>query len=143
MPQGLPISATASVLAARIVLKLLVVCTFGAVALPVSGIERFWRTDGPSAYWSDPNNWDHVGVPQNGDDLFFSDRFLISGSDSTVNDLTDLSVESLNFSIPNASFMSGWDLNGNPLTVTHGISAFGVLSAHVNCDVKLGGHVVF
>jgi autotransporter-associated beta strand protein len=104
-------------------------------ATPVSAADRGW-TGNSSSLWSDPNNWDPVGVPQNGDSLFFLDRVLVFGPDPMVNDIADLVVGSLQFTV-NSPETVDWTLSGNPLTVTGHILGFTDERVHINCGLKL------
>jgi hypothetical protein len=63
-------------------------------ALPASAATRNWKGN-DSGYWSNPNNWDPVGVPQPGDDLQFG--HVSDSNGSMVNDLPNLTVSSLDF----------------------------------------------
>jgi len=67
---------------------------------------REW-TGSASGFWSNPNNWDPVGVPEEGDTLFF----LVGSNTSMINDLPDLKLTGLTFDSHN------YTLAGNPLTV--------------------------
>lgn len=106
------------------------------------GAFRSW-TGNASAFWSNANNWDPVGVPQDGDHL----SFFADSNRSMINDLPNLLVDGLQFDFHE------YTLAGNPLTIgVPGGSAFGRLvhargfdpvTVTLNCALILGSDVRF
>src|SRR5262245_25222576 len=108
---------------------------------------KLWLGSGDGLHWSDPMNWHGLvrsGPPQNGDDVVFGLDF--DASTSTVNDLTGLSIQRLDFSAHHDDlFSTQWFLDGNDLTVTGGIGGGGGVAdtdIHINCGITLGGSVI-
>jgi fibronectin-binding autotransporter adhesin len=106
---------------------------------------RNW-TGAASGNWSNPNNWNPTGIPQNGEVLSFDNDSNIT----MINDIPNLSVADLEL------FDYDYVLNGNPLTLTGRPSNGsyplnpGLLvkynSSHtvtINCALILGGDVSF
>ena len=94
-------------LARPVVMVLAALCALDWMALPASGTTWVWLWDQTQdSFWSNPNNWYeagvvglHHGVPQNGDDLYFDDDTIVVGPDHMVNDLTNLVINSMAFSL--------------------------------------------
>lgn len=80
---------------------------FAAAPEAAWGTTAYSWTGDTSASWSNPNNWDPVGVPQNGDSL----RFHGGKNRSTINDLVGLDGVALTFL--DDSFV----ISGNPLGI--------------------------
>jgi autotransporter-associated beta strand protein len=79
-------------------------------ASDLPAITRYWSgTSGNN--WSTAANWFPAGPPQNGDDLMFTNRV----SNNIVNDMSNLTLRSMNFYL-------AFDLSGNAITLTGGIS---------------------
>jgi autotransporter-associated beta strand protein len=100
-----------------------------SVGLPAAATTRVWL--GVTANWSNPNNWSPFGVPQNGDSLTFPDVSPV-GEDSMVNDLANLTVNTMTFTA------GGYALNGNALTLSQGITdnhSSGAINI-VRCDIQ-------
>src|ERR1043166_3552008 len=97
-------------LAKIVLLGLLLVGAAPWLAQPLHAAVRSWTGSLDNNLWSNPNNWDPVGIPQANDDLGFygGDVFHIS----SVNDLVDLAVSSVSFS------EHDHELSGNPITIT-------------------------
>src|ERR1700733_7069019 len=85
----------------------------GLMTLPALGQVPYqiW-TGADSPNWSDPNNWNPAGVPQNGESLYFAGG---DSNDSMVNDLENLSVYTLTFSA------NDYQIDGNPIAIDNGI----------------------
>jgi len=117
----------------------LLILAIGLAPLPAHGASKQWRGSPFNATWSNPNNWDPPGVPQDGDDLTFDDHGLPGLPPvPMVNDLTNLIVGNLAF--PTGS----WQLGGNELGVRGiiGISSDGLVE--INCAIRLeGGGAIF
>jgi autotransporter-associated beta strand protein len=106
-------------------------------------VSRCW-TGAVSGNWSNPNNWDPIGVPQNGELLRFDD-----GSRTTmVNDLAGLSLKAMWL------FDHDYVLSGNPLTLSSAAGALDAFSgihmiggsSHsvtISCPLILGNDAVF
>ena len=103
--------------------------------------------------WSNPNNWQPAGIPQNGDDLLLNDSSVVSGPDPAMNDLTNLAVNSISFSI-GALSSKDWNLNGNTIIISNTApSVFGPYAiqntdngnsyVHINCGLKLATDATF
>jgi hypothetical protein len=95
-------------LAKPFVLTLAVLCALGWLITPAFAADKRW-TGSASANWSDPSNWEPVGVPRNGDSLIF-----VAGLDShreMVNDLSGLTVTNVSIGY------GDYQLDGNPLTI--------------------------
>lgn len=114
---------------------------------PLHAAPKTWQGQFLSFVWSNPDNWDPVGVPQDGDSLFFEARPVGDGSTLTINDLTNLTVRSLSFRVVNndAPTTYEWFLTGNELTVTHAIDTGFSLDedVYIRCPLKLGGNAQF
>lgn len=115
--------------------------------LSVSAATRSWTGDGVligGVYrvWSDPNNWEPYGTPQNGEDLWFSDP--LSPDINMVNDLTNLTVRTLAFNIADIGDASV-HLYGETLGISAGISntEHFECQVYIHCGVKLAGHATF
>src|SRR5436309_2559701 len=61
------------------------------LAPPLNAAERHW-TGSASGLWSNPNNWNPVGVPEPGDQVTFD-----SGGDAVFNDLVGVTVDRIWF----------------------------------------------
>jgi autotransporter-associated beta strand protein len=99
---------------------------FGISLLLLAGFnangQRYWLgTAGNN--WSTPANWVPAGPPQNGDDLFFTNRV----GNNIVNDVTNLTLRSMNFYL-------AFSLSGNDITLTGGI---GCLASDNSVDIDL------
>jgi len=71
----------------------LAIFIIGLLTLQASGQVRTW-TGADSPNWSDPNNWNPIGVPQNGETLYFQGN---DSNESMVNDLENLSLTEMAF----------------------------------------------
>ena len=88
---------------------------------PASANIRLWTgNSSTSSNWSDPNNWNPVGVPVDGDDLAFPEG---SARQSNFNDMNGRNFNTLTFS-------------GTSLYVIEGITI--TLSNGINCDLTAG-----
>src|ERR1017187_9753787 len=102
-------------------------CLAGMMTMPAFG--GIW-TGAQSANWSDPANWDPVGVPQNYTSLYFG-----YGSDShrsMVNDLTGLVHISMYF------MNNDYQIDGNTLTVAGIFNDEGFINSDnitINCPL--------
>src|SRR5262249_10845361 len=89
------------------------------------GTTRTW-TGSVNNLWSNPNNWNPVGMPQNGDYLLFDEN---SDNNEMVNDMVGLTVAGLSFSDESAFFGTDHQLGGQTLSLTgdlyNGLSHFG------------------
>jgi fibronectin-binding autotransporter adhesin len=105
-------------------------------AFHADAAERRWVSGGViSSAWSDPDNWDPEGAPQDGDDLRFAG--LGGAAMIMINDLTGLRVNNLWFD-------SGpWQLTGNPLRVSRSIANGGSGLVQIHCDIRLEAAVLF
>ena len=78
----------------------------------IQGAVRTW--DGGHGNWSNPSNWDPVGVPSDGDEL----RFVSTGLNyDATNDLVGLNLEKI-------TIAAGIDLYGNPVGLSSELFAF-------------------
>jgi hypothetical protein len=107
---------------------------------PVRAAARTWVGD-LSVFWSNPNNWDPVGIPEYGEDLTFAGAGPPLQQIHMVNDLVDLRVRDLFFC------GVGWSLDGNELTLLRRVdrartNSCGEGSFLFNCNLKLGGPTV-
>ena len=90
-----------------LVLRLFLVSTLLYMTLAANAqVFRLW-TGSASASWSNPNNWNPVGLPQAGEFLWFES----GGNTSMINDIPNLIVNNLGF------VERDWVLSGNPLTL--------------------------
>ena len=90
-----------------LVLRLFLASTLLYMTLPANAqVFRLW-TGSASASWSNPNNWNPVGLPQAGEFLWFES----GGNTSMINDIPNLIVNNLGF------VERDWVLSGNPLTL--------------------------
>ena len=118
---------------------MLIVLTTVASIQPLEAATKTWQGNNVSFAWSDPDNWNPPGVPQDGDDLVFQATVIASHFGLMINDLTNLSVGKLSFTV-NALAGVDWQLTGNALTVreiraTHTDDE----EVYINCPLKLGG----
>ena len=96
-----------------VLLGLLAACAGGWLATPVCGATRNW-TGNASVNWSDPNNWNPLGPPQDGDVVMFSGAGLATLS----NNLPNLRLNSIVF----GGFPGGFVLTGNPVQLDSNIT---------------------
>jgi autotransporter-associated beta strand protein len=108
-------------LAAAVVLAL---CTGPALAATLT-----WTGAAPGAMWSSASNWSPNVLPANGDSLVFPEGAL---SRNTMNDLNGLSIDSVSITGPE------YDVSGNPLTLTGGISVASMCHATWGIPLVLG-----
>src|SRR5215207_1831072 len=73
---------------------------------------RRWRVGLLGTLWSQPDNWDPRGVPQNGDVLIFDESALM------MNDLEGLTLERLEFRSDDPILGDDMTLLGNALTIS-------------------------
>jgi autotransporter-associated beta strand protein len=116
-------------------LFLLLIAVMGCLPESASAEQRYW-TGAVSANWSNPDNWNPAGVPQNNDDL----RFEGGANRTMINDIPGLTV-SLGFWGPN------FTLNGNPLTLRDTFHAIYITSdgglVTINCALVLATNTLF
>ncbi len=108
--------------------------------MSTSAITRNWTGDA-SANWSNPDNWNPVGVPQNNDILSFSGGSAIR----LFNDIPDLIVTELNFGP-----FGTYEVSGNPIQVRNHIrvtDGLGNVESRCyitfNCEVVLLNNATF
>jgi uncharacterized repeat protein (TIGR02543 family) len=131
-----------------LVIVLLLACALGELATPLRATDRHWTgaTSANIGYnrWSDPNNWDPVGVPQNGETLIFDRN---TSNNDMDNDIQNLTVASLIFYADGDVFASDFSLNGYPLTLTHSIEQNPVApqsyTVTIGCGLALAGAARF
>jgi len=116
---------------------------------PANAASRSWTGDGPlvgGAYrlWSDADNWNPQGVPQNGDELSFHEYNFTAGSTTTFNDLPNLTVHSLTIWYQADFLTHEWTLHGNTLGISHDILLYFTTGqdVHINCGLRLEGNVL-
>jgi len=98
------------------------------------GASKEWRGTVFNSRWSEPDNWDPRGAPQDGDDLNFeASGFPNPQFPLMTNDLTGLVVQNLAF--PSGS----WQLRGNELGVRGAIGNSGDGLVQINCAIRLEG----
>src|SRR5262245_9640254 len=111
MNKGSQLNSRRFPISAKFRLRIFLLLACGALAwanLSAFAVLRNW-TGNSSGYWSDPNNWDPAGVPQNGEVLQCG-----SGSNtSMVNDIAGLVLSQLVFADEDHT------LSGNELTITN------------------------
>ena len=96
----------------------------GGLVPPAFATNRFW-TGSVSANWSEPNNWNPVGTPQNGDSLYFD----ANSHTATVNDVINLSVNTLYF-LQNTDF----SVSGNTIKLSQlDLQPTGSATVTINC----------
>jgi autotransporter-associated beta strand protein len=78
-----------------------------------SGADRYWTGNGLSDAWSEADNWNPEGPPQDGDTLIFGNLGL---KRSNNNNLSNLRVQSIVFN------SSGYSLDGNPILLNSDIT---------------------
>jgi autotransporter-associated beta strand protein len=134
-------------LANLVLLRLLLVTATCSLAVSSLAATRYWTGNGGVVsnvfkIWSNPNNWTPVGVPQNGEDLRFLSIF--SADVIMLNDLTNLTVRSLDFGISDLGDAEV-HLYGYPLGISHGISNTYDFECqvYIHCGVKLEGQATF
>lgn len=118
----------------RTLLHVLLACLAGPGATECVAELRSWAGSGFLIQeWSNPDNWDPHGVPQNGDELIF-DNFT---GGLMLNDLPDLTLQSL-------QFVSGsWQLSGNDFGVAGHIGNGGDGEVIIHCPTKLQGPAIY
>lgn len=120
-------------LAKTLFLGLLLAEVGGWLATPLHAAERRW-TGSSSGLWSNPNNWNPVGTPQEGEDLIFT-----SGGDTMFNDLVGVVARRLFF------HSDEWQLTGNELVITNSIAVGEINDSStetivtIDCPLTLGG----
>lgn len=131
-------------LAKTLLLGLLLAGAGHWATLPLQGAIRSWTGDGSGNLWSDPGNWSPEGIPQDGEDLVFRYTALVFDPDPMFNDLTNLTVRSLTFSVL-ADITLEWELSGYTLGITHHLElgASDTERVHLNCGFRLGGNTAF
>lgn len=106
--------------------SVLLALALASTSLPAPAVTNYWRGGPGNALWSNPNNWDPPGVPQDGAILWFDyPGGVIS------NDLPNLRVSFLNF----GGHGNEWQLRGNALRVDL-IRNFHS-SLKIQCDLQL------
>ena len=118
-----------------------------ALALPVHAAFRKWTSSFLSPFaWSVPENWDPVGVPQDGDDLFFGDAAIHGATHDMLNDLPNLRVRTMTFRA-NTSFESiDWSVTGNTLGILEDIAVGpnnGTEHVTISCGLRLEAAATF
>ncbi len=112
----------------------LLACACGWLVTPLAAAQRNW-TGSASGLWSNPNNWDPPGPPQNGDFLTFDQN----SHTTMVNDLVGLSVTALDFSLRD------YRLSGNAITLSSSGRALLNIACMdemlINCPLILRGEV--
>ncbi len=125
-------------------LRLWLTSALCCLALSANAATRSWTRPGGTNLWlwSDPANWDPHGLPQNGEDLWFSDP--LSADLLMNNDLPNLTVRSLGFAIADIGDASV-HLYGNPLGISYGIfnTEHFECQVYIHCDVTLAGNATF
>jgi autotransporter-associated beta strand protein len=118
-------------LAKKVLLGLMLVCVGHWLNTPLLAAERRWTGDANNL-WSNPNNWDPVGTPQNGEDLEFSEFSL---NRVVVNDLA-------NFAVRQLRFRDGYNVSGNTLSILEGIRLPLISGENytvtISCGITLG-----
>src|SRR5882672_2712363 len=107
-------------------LSILVVSALGT--LPSQAASKSWQGGPFSPQWSNPENWDPPGAPQDGDELNFGSGSFVT--QTMVNDLPNLIVQSLEFPSGN------WRLDGNELGLRRIISISGDGLVEINCAIR-------
>ena len=131
---------------ARVVfLSLLLASAPDWTSLTANATAREWKPGLSNNQWSNPNNWDPAGIPQNGDALVFNGNGLISPDGMMVNDLVSLTVSSLTFGTQNAGGEVDWNLSGNTLIVSQGIylANDNGTDVYIHCGLILAQNVAF
>jgi hypothetical protein len=90
----------------------------GEFVAPCSAATRQWLGHF-SGSWSNPNNWDPVGVPQEGENLIFAGAAPPLQEIHMNNDLVNLRVRDFLFC------GAGWSLDGNELTLLDDVNRDG------------------
>ncbi|MEO6035507.1 MAG: autotransporter-associated beta strand repeat-containing protein, partial [Verrucomicrobiota bacterium] len=119
-----------------------------ALATPVGAVTRSWTGGGPVVggfrYWSHPDNWSPNGAPQNGDAVSFHENNFSAGSTTTINDLTNLTVQSLTVWYQADFLTQDWTLLGNTLGISDDILLYFTTGQeiYINCGLRLEGNVL-
>ena len=90
-----------------------------------------WTGLGMDGKWSTPANWSTDAAPESGDSLIFSGATGLA----TVNDIDGLSIKDVTFS------SSGFDVSGQPVTLSGTISCAAGSATTWGPDTTLGGDV--
>jgi autotransporter-associated beta strand protein len=93
---------------------LLVAFLFVVATWTADGADRYWTGNGLSDVWSEGDNWNPEGPPQDGDTLIFGN---LGSKRSNNNNLSNLRVQSILFN------SSGYSLGGNPILLNSDITA--------------------
>jgi hypothetical protein len=97
---------------------------------PLYAVDRHW-TGSADNVWSNPNNWNPVGLPAPDDVLLFD-----SGGGDVFVDLVDVTVDVMQF------YSGTWQVTGNELLITNGLDVIGHDPRTVltfDCPIRLEG----
>lgn len=124
----------------RIVLSWLWLAAMVIGTMPGSGAPRRDWTGQAGQFWSTPNNWNPVGTPQDGEELWFQ-QGACPTVNSMTNDLSNLRVHQLRFITRN------YALSGNQLTLAAAQETSGRIEVDdgshitINCPLQASGGV--
>jgi hypothetical protein len=118
-------------------------CLCLAIAANTAQAGSRWWTGSASQFWSNSDNWDPTGVPQEGD-LLILDRFSFFNT-SMINDLPGLAVDGLlfnfhDFVLAGNTITVGFSSNGLRTVEAKGFESHSVT---INCPLVLAGDTVF
>ncbi len=108
---GLPLGRDRQRLVVRLLLAALIPTGVSSPAAILT-----WTGGGANAYWINSVNWGSAGVPTNGDTLIFPAG---QPAELNTNNIAGLVLNQICF----AGMGSGYDLRGNPITLTNSIMA--------------------
>ncbi len=108
-----------------------------ASAAEAAPVPRIW-VGTITKVWSDPNNWSPVGIPVNGDLIYFPNY---SPFPATINDIQGLTLSGLNIN------NIGYSITGNGFALTGPINSIGGTVINVPIDIRapnlvIGGYSV-
>jgi autotransporter-associated beta strand protein len=95
---------------------------------------RTWSGRGTDNLWTDAANWLENVAPTSGNDLFFPDNALQTAT--STNNFASFSFHSINFT----GLTGGYDLLGNAISLTAGITGNAGVDKVDLADITLGGN---
>ena len=127
-------------------LRLALILALGCPAMSAYAATRYWTGGGALVggvyqLWSDADNWDPHGAPQDGDYLILDSDALFFDPSSMFNDLTNLTVPLVSFHMLGVVELD-WSLYGNTIILSNPTNAASVEfhsddTLHIHCGLRL------